>query len=300
MTEVQTVSAPDTIREAIAEVLAEHVGRPVGIRNLSTYGGGCINNAVRVSSTHGEFFAKWSDDASEHTLDLEAAGLRALRDAAAGRLVVPGVIGIAARPATPSILILEHLDPSVGSDIEAQDAQLGRGLAQIHTSKARVYGRVGEAVKARATPPAKEWPAHYRDAYLVPLLRRIAVERPLPADEARLHEQLCQRLPELLTDDRPVLVHGDLWHGNYMRTSGGPALIDPNAAHADREYEFGIATLFGGFSAVFWRAYQEEAPLAHGWQERNALYQWYHLLNHHRLFGGSYSSAAHATATRFL
>ena len=84
------------------------------------------------------------------------------------------------------------------------------------------------------------------------------------------------------------------------RTARGPAIIDPHAAYAHREYDFGIATLFGGFNSHFWHAYESVTPLAPGWQERNALYQWYHLLNHHRLFGGSYGLAAEVIARRFV
>lgn len=295
-------------QQAIAALLTAHVGRPVEVDGLRAYGGGCINDAVRVSSTAGSFFAKWSEAGSRGQLEVEAIGLRALRAAAGDELVVPEVIGVTSPP-DPPILVLEHLDPPPRGDDAAQDAALGAALAQIHAHTAERFGRLGEEHDSPgaepATPAAEpDWVSHYRDSYMLPLLRRIAAERPLPEEVAGLHRRLCERLPAVLGSgeeaDRPALVHGDLWHGNYMRTARGPALIDPHAAYAHREYEFGIATLFGGFGRQFWDAYQSVAPLAPGWQERNALYQWYHLLNHHRLFGGSYGAAAEATARRFL
>jgi fructosamine-3-kinase len=64
--------------------------------------------------------------------------------------------------------------------------------------------------------------------------------------------------------------------------------------------EFGISTLFGGFGERFIAAYEEAWPLPTGWRERNALYQAYHLLNHHLIFGGHYGRAALAAARRYL
>jgi fructosamine-3-kinase len=63
--------------------------------------------------------------------------------------------------------------------------------------------------------------------------------------------------------------------------------------------EFGITTLFGGFSERFFAAYHEALPLASGWRERNPLYQLYHLLNHYLLFGGAYGAQARAAARPF-
>ena len=109
-----------------------------------------------------------------------------------------------------------------------------------------------------------------------------------------------ERLPALLAHaPRPALIHGDLWSGNVLGTSRGPALVDPACAACDREMEFGITTLFGGFSERFWDAYHEALPLPSGWRERNGLYQLYHLLNHYLIFGGHYGREALSLARRY-
>jgi len=63
--------------------------------------------------------------------------------------------------------------------------------------------------------------------------------------------------------------------------------------------EFGITTLFGGLTPRAFCAYEEAYPLAAGWRERNPLYQLYHLLNHHLLFGGGYGTQALRIAKEF-
>ena len=91
-----------------------------------------------------------------------------------------------------------------------------------------------------------------------------------------------------------------MWSGNYMMTQSGPALIDPSSYYADREMEFGIITMFGGFSNRFYAAYNEVNPLESDWKERNGLYQLYHILNHYYLFGGSYKMQALRIAQHYV
>lgn len=48
-----------------------------------------------------------------------------------------------------------------------------------------------------------------------------------------------------------------------------------------------MTRLFGGFSSKFYESYASNSPMDAHWQERAALYNLYHLLNH-LLFGGAY------------
>jgi fructosamine-3-kinase len=122
----------------------------------------------------------------------------------------------------------------------------------------------------------------------------------LSASDRRLYERLLDLLSGLLPKDAPPsLIHGDLWSGNVLFTSRGPALVDPSCAYADREMEFGMTTLFGGLSERAFSAYEEAWPLPAGWRERNPLYQIYHLLNHAVLFGGHYANEARRLARGF-
>jgi protein-ribulosamine 3-kinase len=46
--------------------------------------------------------------------------------------------------------------------------------------------------------------------------------------------------------------------------------------------------IFGGFSPDFYEYYQQEYPLAEGYERRENIYKLYHLLNHANMFGSSY------------
>jgi len=286
----------------LEEVLREATGEAaLCVRELEAVGGGCIHHAVRLDTTHGRWFAKWSSDSPPDLFPSEGAGLRALR-AAGSRLAIPEVLlARGGESGRPSCIVMEYLEPGAGR--AGDDAELGRGLAEIHARPQDAFGFEVDTYCGPTPQPnqaAATWVEFYGERRLRPLASRLSDEDRIGSGERQLLEQLIERLPERLGHaPRPSLVHGDLWSGNALATERGPALVDPACARCDREMEFGITTLFGGFSERFFAAYHERLPLAPGWRERNPLYQLYHLLNHHLIFGGHYGREALAIARRY-
>lgn len=262
-------------------------------------GGSALHETARVTTTEGDFFAKWSASGAPDLHESEAAGLREMASAETG-LVVPRVLA-ASRPREgwPAFLLIEWLEPGPQ---EAPDA-LGRGLAALHRKAAGEFGFAGPSycgTTRQENEWTSSWPAFFAERRLLPLLATITTVRGLSATERRVYDRVVARLPDLLGHSPvPSLIHGDLWLGNVFASARGPALIDPACAYADREMEFGITTLFGGFASPFWSAYDEAWPLPPDWRDRNPLYQLYHLLNHHLLFGGHYGGEALALARRY-
>ena len=282
--------------------LERALGRPrVTVTSAATVSGGCIHEARRLTTSAGEFFAKWSADCPRDIFIREAQGLEALRSAAS-EIAIPRVIA-ASEPAgqDPAFLVIEYLEPD-GRGLLPDDEKLGRGLAAIHRVSAESFGFDAPTycgLTRQDNRWRQSWADFYRAQRLQPLIDTLARERALPAADRRLYERLMTRLPEFLPVVPPSLIHGDLWSGNVVFSAKGPALVDPACAFADREMEFGITTLFGGLSSRAFRAYEEVWPLAEGWRDRNPLYQLYHLLNHAVLFGGRYAEDARAIATRY-
>jgi fructosamine-3-kinase len=299
------VSRPEA-RSEPAAFLAEQLGQVLGdaslrVHGLEAVGGGCIHHAVRLRTSRGDWFAKWNERCAPDLFVSEAEGLRALRAAGSG-LAIPEVL--VARPpgaGRPGFIVMEYLPPRAGS---AEDqALLGRGLAVIHRQARDGFGfpvptYCGPTLQDNR--PSPSWLEFYADRRLRPLARRLADEGQIGPSERALLERLIERLPARLAHGpRPSLIHGDLWSGNALATTSGPALVDPACACCDREMEFGITTLFGGFSESFFAAYEDVLPLDPEWRERNPLYQLYHLLNHHLIFGGHYGREALAIARRY-
>jgi fructosamine-3-kinase len=107
-----------------------------------------------------------------------------------------------------------------------------------------------------------------------------------PAD-ANAVDRVVRRIVDLAgPDEPPARLHGDLWSGNLVWTSGAVWLVDPAAHGGHRETDLAMLALFGcpQLPRVL-DAYQEATPLADGWEERVALHQLFPLLVHACLFG---------------
>ena len=88
------------------------------------------------------------------------------------------------------------------------------------------------------------------------------------------------------------MLHGDLWGGNWNCSDGMPVIFDPAVYYGDRETDLAMTRLFGGFGAAFYSAYESSWPFEDGHEERQHLYQLYHVLNHLNLFGSGYLGQA--------
>lgn len=291
----------EIVIQDVEQKMSDTFGEPVRILSSNTLGGGCINHASRLQTNVGTFFLKWNASCPPDMFQREAEGLRELRKAASDALLIPEVICYQEVGEHPGFLVMEYFDSGrSGND----DEKLGRGLARIHWFKNDRFGFPHDNY-CGDTPQNNQaeidWITFFREHRLNYILKLIRRHRSLSADEQKVYAKLADRLPKLIPDNaKPALIHGDLWSGNYMLTTGGPALIDPAAYYADREMEFGIVTMFGGFSSRFFDAYSEAFPLDPNWRSRNKLYQLFHILNHYYLFGGSYGSQAYYVAKSYL
>ncbi len=291
---------PSVLKEVEKE-LTQRFDEPVVITNSSVLGGGCINHASKIDTNVGIFFLKWNAHCQEDIFLREAESLQEMKKAVKDLLVVPEVFAAKRVDSTPGFLVLEFLHSSYGA---GSDEDLGRGLATLHQYSNSAFGFYHDnycGATLQNNSWKKNWEEFFKINRLAFLLDLIQKERPLPVSEVKLYEKLLTKIPDLIPQSSmPVLIHGDLWSGNYMRTEKGIALIDPASYYADNEMEFAIITMFGGFSGRFYAAYSEVNPLPEDWKQRNLLYQLYHVLNHYYLFGGGYQNQAISIAKRYL
>lgn len=285
----------------LKEVLPARLGSSFRLLSVHPEGGGCISQALRLVTTHGAFFLKWNASCPSDLFVREAEGLQALKNAIGGEMVIPEVVLMGEVGEVPGFILLEFLEPGV---VSHQEEKLGQGLAYLHRSRGINFGFSHDNY-CGATPQRNSWSDNWATFFIQNrlrfLLKLIRDHRGINDAEQQIYERLTDKLPDWLPDkSEPVLIHGDLWSGNYLYTTSGPALIDPASYFADREMELSIMTLFGGFSQRTWRAYQEAYPLERGWEDRVQLYQLYHILNHYYLFGGFYGQQALAVAKKFI
>ncbi len=136
---------------------------------------------------------------------------------------------------------------------------------------------------------------------MLPYLK-LARDRGSATDEdAAAIEAVIGRLPDLLPEEPPSRLHGDLWNGNVIWSLDGVArVIDPAAYGGHREADLAMLSLFGlpHLPRVI-DAYAEVSPLAEGWEERLPLHQLFPLLVHACMFGGGYAARAAGIAAKF-
>lgn len=181
-------------------------------------------------------------------------------------------------------LVMEYLSPGP-PDWEG----LGRMLAQLHSQKEVQYG--GDRVFLGPLPlpegVGEDWGRFFYEKRILPLLEAA----PNPKGSLRLGRLFLEveRAPwHRLPEEGPVLIHGDLWHGNVYFAQEGPALLDPSAWVGERGVDLAMMRLFGGFPEVFWRTYEDLLPIPEAVNRALPCYQVYFLLAHLLLFGEAY------------
>ncbi|TKA81625.1 hypothetical protein B0A49_01259 [Cryomyces minteri] len=307
--------------------------------SVSSHGGGGMSSASTSKittklddGTEKHFFMKTgSGKEAEVMFEGEHTSLNALHNAVPS--LCPQSYGFGQLADTPnkSFLVTDFLDLSSrrSSSTPSTGHSLAAKLAKLHTTPAPTpegYTKPMFGFPATTccgdTPQEngyrESWADFYADSRLRFILRRSEKSNGRDKELHDLVETTCKTVvPRLIGDDHlnngkgitPVVVHGDLWSGNASRGSiGGKGSVedvvyDPSSCYAHSEYDLGIMKMFGGFGETFLKEYHElcskTEPVAE-YDDRVALYELYHHLNHHALFGGGYRSGAVTIMKRLL
>lgn len=270
--------------------ISEFEGEDFSLQQCQSIGGGCINDAYRISGSDRQYFIKVNDSSKLAMFEAEMEGLQAILETASIRVPRPLLVQ---RDGQHAYLIMEYLE--FGGSGEA--FQFGQQLAAMHQQSADTFGwhrdnTIGSTPQHNKI--SSDWIEFWREQRLGYQIE-LAARRGIGQKAVDLCDQLAQRLEDYFHDyhPRPSLLHGDLWSGNAAYSARGePLIFDPACYYGDREADLAMTELFGGFGAEFYRGYQSVWPLDSGYKIRKNLYNQYHILNHYNLFGGSYGSQA--------
>jgi fructosamine-3-kinase len=265
---------------------------------LTPLGGGDFAAAYRVRLGDGTVvFAKTHRDPPDGFFTREAADLDWLSNASA--VSVPRVLAVSDGPV--AFLALEWIAEGGTPDERA----FGRALARLHRSGATGFGRADDRTTgslALPNTPCASWAEFFVSCRLDPLGRIARDRASVPVEVLTAIEAVAGRLDSLgVPVEPPARVHGDLWAGNRLADSSGRSwLIDPAAHGGHREFDLAMMRLFGGFGEECFAAYDDEYPLADGWEHRIPLHQLAPLLVHAIKFGGGYVGATSRAAAAVL
>jgi protein-ribulosamine 3-kinase len=255
---------------------------------VSKLTGGDINDVYEVIVPRGEYVVKVNDDEKfPGMLAYEAIGLATL--AMSMSVATPEVFECGAIDGK-QFLVLEKIWTL--DSVDKTWVQFGRDLAKMHRTSSENFGfesdnYIGSLVQKNELK--KTWIEFLITQRLQPMLELAVNQGDVNYVESKIFDSLFVKLDELIPLEKPSLLHGDLWSGNFLV---GPAeeavLIDPAVYYGHREMDLAMMHLFGGFSPKVFDAYHEMYPLENGWRKRIELNQLYPLLVHVNLFGRSY------------
>ena len=274
----------------LEQQITKKTQQPFQISNNDALGGGCINTSCRISDAGRHYFVKVNHVRCANMFEAEAKGLEEM--AASNTITVPLPVCYGEFE-NQCYVVMEYLDLAGRPD----SVELAYQLAAMQRVTSERFGwtinnTIGSTLQVNTQKAC--WIDFWRE-------HRLGFQLRLAAENG--HGGKLQSLGERLLNDFPVffesyqpqasMLHGDLWSGNYGGLPDGtPVIFDPAFYYGDREAELAMTTLFGGFSADFYAAYNEAYPLDEGYAVRKEFYNIYHIINHLNLFGGGYHGQA--------
>lgn len=257
--------------------------------------GGDINKVFVLKSNNQKFVVKLNDaDKYPGMFEAEKLGLEKLLEPK--KIDVPRPLNTGEID-NKSYLLLEHKE---SAPMHPDFWQIfGEKLANLHRVSAEKFGLEKDNYIG-SLPQYNENRTSATEFYIE---MRLKPQLKMAEDNGfklKKSDSFFKNIENEIPDEKPALVHGDLWNGNFIiNKEGEPCLIDPATAFAPREMDIGMMHLFGGFNDQLFEIYNETFPLENGWQDRIELWELYYLLVHLNIFGGAYKSQVTSIMSKY-
>ncbi len=263
---------------------------------FSSIGGGCINETYKINFDKHQFFCKINSATKfPHLFEKEVKGLKLI--AQQQIIKVPEVIDCF-EANDQQILLLEWINE--GERTESFWKKFGEQLAALHQSSNDYFG-LNENNYMGSVPqsnqPTDNWIDFFIQQRLQCLIDKCLAQKLLSSKHQSQFENLYKQLSNIFKgQQKPSLLHGDLWSGNFMcNENAEPVLIDTAVYFGHSSVDLGMTTLFGGFPTGFYEAYNYHSPFPSNYEEQWEACNLYPLLIHLLLFGRSYLSQIERT-----
>ena len=257
-------------------------------KSIEPVHGGDIHSAWKIEFSNKNLFLK-KNHRNKKFLKFEKYCLQNLRKYInQENLVIPEVIKYK-NIKNIEILLIEWIDIQ-----NFDQKKLGKGLGEMHLKSAEsnpkkfgfpVEGFIG------TTDQKKGWENNWLDCFLnLRIMPQLSILNSNFLDQATINK-VTEKIKSELLNHKPIntLIHGDLWSGNVgIDKSGKGVMFDPASWWADNEVDIAMTKLFGGFGKEFYEEYHKIFPIKEGFEKRIIIYNFYHILNHANMFGGSY------------
>lgn len=268
------------------------------VKEILPVGGGCINQTYKITTASQEFFCKINSASKfPHLFLKEQNGINLLAKQRVIRL--PKIIEYCVFE-DRQILILQWIKE--GERNQEFWKSFGEQLAALHQVKSERFGLPEDNYMGsvpQSNKPHNSWIAFFVEERLKPLVKLCGES--LSYSHLKQFDAFYQKLPAIFDNQKPSLLHGDLWNGNFMcNDQNQPVLIDPAVYFGHSAVDLGMTALFGGFDKAFYDAYHYHSPLPANYKDQWKACNLYPLLIHLHLFGKSYLGQIEQTLFDFV
>ena len=251
--------------------------------------------------TIGDMTQIFSKRPNEHrAAEAEAAGLQWLGEASE---CVPRVVAVDPQRNELQTEYIEAVPPSPKTARRA-----GVELARIHAAGAPAFGAPPAGwegpnyigTQQQDCTPTDDWGEFYTRQRVEPFAHAAVQAGTLDDDELAAVLRACEAIRGAHWSLKPARIHGDLWTGNLLFGSEGPAFIDPAAHGGHPQTDLAMLDLFGAphFDEIV-AGYHEVSPLPKNWREFIPMHQLHplavHTLTHGSAYAGPLQRAARVT-----
>ena len=257
-------------------------------KNTKQVSGGNIHQSWQIEFEKEKFFLK-RNDREKNFLKYEKDCLQDLKENInENNLIIPSDL-LYLKVNNVELLLMEWIDMQDGNQ-----KKLGQGLGEMHLKANGVNPKkFGYPIEGYigTTNQIRGWENNWIDCFIN---LRIKPQLSLLKNSflgIKTLREINEKIRSELISHVPIntLVHGDLWSGNIgINVNGKGVIFDPASWWADSEVDIAMTKLFGGFSKEFYEEYHKIIPKKEGFEKRIIIYNFYHVINHANMFGGSY------------
>ena len=251
--------------------------------------GGNIHDSWQIEFKYNKYFLK-RNKRKKKLLKFEEYCLRNLRENInENDLIIPKVISYF-EIKDVELLLMEWIEMR-----NSDQKKLGKGLSEMHlksnNSNPKKFGYPVEGYIGM-TNQKKGWEENWNDCFVnLRIEPQLSILNEKKYLDIKTKGKILEKIKLELAKHKPLkaIVHGDLWSGNIGTLRNGKGVIfDPASWWADSEVDIAMTHLFGGFNREFYEEYHKIIPLKKGYEKRIIIYNFYHILNHANMFGGTY------------
>jgi fructosamine-3-kinase len=291
------------ISQAIQNYLSSSIAQKQKseISSLRFYpvGGGSINHAFKVIAGDDQFCLKLNSSINHSDFFVkEKNGLEFLKRK--NIICIPEVVSCNVIDNT-QILLLEWIDSEQTTNQFWK--RFGEQLANLHYETNSSFGFEEDnyiGALPQINTAHENWNDFFIHCRIIPQINLAVQKKLLQTKHVSVFENIYKNLSSIFNEEKPSLLHGDLWSGNFMCNKNlQPVLIDPAIYFGHRSMDLAMTTLFGGFGKSFYESYNHHFPFPHNYQKQWEICNLYPLLIHLNLFGSSYLHQIENTLQKF-